>query len=430
MLFTSLYSITIEVSGSGNDEIGGHAEVIVGGEPVVGRELVVRQTQDLIETTQILGALAGEDVHSVGADDVDRSLVDAIAREDPLSWNDHVGSSVFLDPVDVHVHFCGQGDMRVADDEVGDHAEIIVGGEPVIGGELISRVTHDFIESIPKLGALAGEDIHAIGADHTQRTAIHGIAGEDALSGSDGVGGSVLLDTCDIDIHFRREGGMRIADDEIGDHAGIVVGGEPVIGGELVARVTHDFIETLSKLGALAGEDVDAIGADDVHGSGVDAVAGEDALSGSDHIGRGVALDASDVDIHFGGEARMRIADDEIGDHAEVIVGSEPVVGGELIGGIAHDGIEAAPEDGALAGKDRQVVRAGHLHRSTIDPVAIKDAFFRRNSVVSHIVPTDQDINICAIGGRLKCGCVVLGGLIGCHIAIASAGGSESETGV
>ena len=54
-----------------------------------------------------------------------------------------------------------------------------------------------------------------------------------------------------------------------------------------------------------------------------------------------------------------------------IIVGGEPVVGGELVTGIAHNRVEAAAEDRTLAAEDRQTVRAGYLHRSAIDPVTI-----------------------------------------------------------
>ena len=49
------YSIATTV-GCTNDDEGVHAEVIVGGEPVVGGELVVRNTQDLIEAVEVLAA--------------------------------------------------------------------------------------------------------------------------------------------------------------------------------------------------------------------------------------------------------------------------------------------------------------------------------------------------------------------------------------
>ena len=146
---------------------------------------------------------------------------------------------------------------------------------------------------------------------------------------------------------------MRVADDQIGDHAEVIVGGEPVVGGQLVAGIAHDFVEAIPEFGAFAGEDVHPIGADDMHGSGIDAVAGEDALSRRDGIGSSVPLDSTDVHIHLGRESGMRIADHEVGDHAQVIVGSEPVVGGQLIGGIAHDRVETAPEDSTLASEDR-----------------------------------------------------------------------------
>ena len=126
----------------------------------------------------------------------------------------------------------------------------------------------------------------------------------------------------------------------------------------------------------------------------------------------------------------MRVADDQIGDHAHVIVGGEPVLRRQLIGGIAHDRVEAAAEDGTLAGEDGQAIRAAHLHRSPVDLVAIKDAFFRCNPVVAHIVPTDQDVHICTASGRIKCSGVVLPGLIRDDVAVTPAGGSERETGM
>ena len=118
-----------------------------------------------------------------------------------------IGGGVLLDTTDVDIHLAVWLVMRIADHEVGDHAHIIIGGEPVIGGESVSGIAHDLVEAVAELGALAGEDIHPIDAIHEHRTAIDAIAREDALSGSDGVGRGIHLVSTDVDIDLSRLAG-------------------------------------------------------------------------------------------------------------------------------------------------------------------------------------------------------------------------------
>ena len=140
-----------------------------------------------------------------------------------------------------------------------------------------------------------------------------------------------------------------------------------------------------------------------MHRTTVDAIAGEDALTRSDRVGSGVHFISSDVHVHVSGESWVRVANHQIGGHTEVVVGGEPVVGGELIGGIAHDRVEAAAENGALAGEDGQAVGTEHMHRSAVDPIAvIRDTLTWLNIVAAHITAADRNFDIGILVDRIN----------------------------
>ena len=75
--------------------------------------------------------------------------------------------------------------LRGANNKGSIHPEVIVGGKPVVRGQLVTRKAQDLIETAQILAALTGEDIHPIRADHSHRPGVDPKAGKDALSGTD-----------------------------------------------------------------------------------------------------------------------------------------------------------------------------------------------------------------------------------------------------
>ena len=49
---------------------------------------------------------------------------------------------------------------------------------------------------------------------------------------------------------------------------------------------------------------------------------------------------------------------------------------------------------------------------------------------MTHIIPADQNIDICTAGARVECGSEVLSGLVGGYIAVDAVWGIECEAGV
>ncbi len=101
-----------------------------------------------------------------------------------------------------------------------------------------------------------------------------------------------------------------------------------------------------------------------------------------------------------------------------------------MISGITYDRVEAAPKDRPLARENGKCIRTAHLYRSVVYLISIKDTFLRRNSIMTRIIPTDQNIDICTAGGRVECGSVVLSGLVRGYIAVDAVWGIEREAGV
>ena len=77
----------------------------------------------------------------------------------------------------------------------------------------------------------------------------------------------------------------------------------------------------------------------------------------------------------------LRRGDDELDVHANVILGGEPIVGRELIGGITRNGVEAGSIDSALTAEDRQAIRARHPHRPAVDPISVRNTLLRPNII-------------------------------------------------
>src|SRR5690349_15469221 len=59
---------------------------------------------------------------------------------------------------------CGIDRVGVADHQVGRHVDIIIVGEPVLGGQLVVRKSHQLIECTVEVRPLAREDVDTIGA--------------------------------------------------------------------------------------------------------------------------------------------------------------------------------------------------------------------------------------------------------------------------
>ena len=351
-------------------------EIVQGGEPVVRGQLVVRQPQDLVETAQVFRSLTREDRDVTHHPH--RPTVDPIAREHPLPRRDHILARVDLYPIDVHIHMRRERRARVPDHQIRDHigTRIIQRREPVLGGQFVRRVAQHFVETGQIFRAFTGEDRYPIRAHHPHRSTVDAIAREHPLPRCDRERCDGFLYPRDVHIHNGVLGiGARVSDHQIGDHAQVIQGREPVLGRQLVGWIAQHFVETVAVDHPLAREDRDAVGADHPHRSTVDAIAREDARARCDRERCDGFLHPRNVHIH----QRVLVVgagipDHQIGGHAHVIQRREPVLRRQLVGWNTDDRVEAAAVDRALAGEDRFPVRADHPHRSAVDAVAGKGA--------------------------------------------------------
>ena len=157
-------------------------------------------------------------------------------------------------------------------------------------------------------------------------------------------------------------------------HADAVVIREPVFAGDLAGGETENFVEGTGWVGkdALAGEDLYAVGGNyfqraalGAHPARGNAPAGQD---GEGAVGR---FDAANQNIDNRGLGGAGVANQHPHAHGvgvdvldvAVVVSREPVIGGELAGGYAHDFVVALARGGALAGEDRLAVSGADIHR-------------------------------------------------------------------
>ena len=141
-----------------------------------------------------------------------------------------------------------------ADQNVVVHADAVVIREPVFAGHLVERESHHLVEDIIGIGkyALAGEDRHAVGGDHSHRPIRHAHPARGHTSASRDAEGAVRgLDPGDVNIDSGGLGGARVADQHPHAHQisvdildeGVIICRVPVFSGELVVGIAHDFIE-------------------------------------------------------------------------------------------------------------------------------------------------------------------------------------------
>ena len=140
-----------------------------------------------------------------------------------------------------YLHLCA---LWSSHKDVCGHGDAVIPREPVLDGELVTRIAHDFVEATQVEHPLAGKDIHAISGHDSYWSLIRArVARRDAPSRGNGVG---TFSGADIHIHIGSQAGGRIADQDPICHRDVVIPGEPVLGRQLIARITHHFVEAIS----------------------------------------------------------------------------------------------------------------------------------------------------------------------------------------
>ncbi len=382
---------TAQNLGFPNEDIGFHGDAVIPGEPVFGGKLVCRIAHHLIETLAIQDPLTREDVERYRragtghTDHLHRTIRGGERRGDVAVGGNRIRCGIYLDPgdIDVHIRFLAAG--GIAHQDPGLHVvgiELVHPGEPVIRRELVEGNAHHFAETAASDGPFAAEDVDRCGSTsscdthHPHRSTDQTIEFRlDIPARLNIIRRGILLDAIDVDVHIGMLGGRRIAHQHPGLHVDPIVPGEPVFGRELVEGNPHHFIEAGVKDRAFAGKDVQCCGSacsadtHHPHRSTHQAIESwRDILTGWDLVrnatGRGVLLDATDVDVHIGILAGGGIAHQDPGLHVDAIVPGKPVFLHELVCRIAHHLIEAVPVHRPLARNKLLSIGAHYVHRS------------------------------------------------------------------